>query len=88
MEGDPRCLAWHGWFNMSDASSGVARLKREKADFNEEELAQHAVVREMLWIFYPQDSDLNSKSSEDEVADQAATAIIASLKYKRHAVMN
>ena len=65
------------------------QLEREKAEFSEEELAQHALVREMLWIFYPQDNkDMSSRPSEDGVADQAATAIIAALKYKRHAVLN
>jgi hypothetical protein len=60
-------------------------LADEKAKFSPEELAQHAVVRELLWLFYPQRPD--DVPSEDGVADRAATAIIEALSRKRRAVM-
>ena len=58
-----------------------------RSGFSPEEQKTHALIRELLWMFYPQDKDSQSIPSEDTKADEAATFIVEALKNNRKACM-
>lgn len=65
--------------------NGEQTLAQVKSEFTADDVKAHAVVRELLWLFYPQDQ--SASPSEDSLADQAATAVVEALKARRTAFM-
>jgi len=58
-----------------------------KASFTPDDVAAHAVTKELLWLMYPQDKNENSKPSADDKADEVATYIVEAIKNKRRAAL-
>jgi hypothetical protein len=55
---------------------------RLKSEFTGDLLIAHGVVKELLWLLYPQDRELDSDPSSDAKADECAAYIIDGLKLK------
>lgn len=57
-----------------------------KKSFSPDDMANHAVIKELLWLMYPQDQREDSIPEDDPKADEVATYIVEAIKNKRHAI--